>query len=464
MMKDSVRQAACRNDSLSISPAILQCSHFHAIVHDARDGDRLRACQVAPNVRLYTRKHRDAVLKRIFSRGEIRAERAAARNALLRAAANVTPERLKRLGSPGRQAVAALRQTAARGGRHDIKCLHVRSAVSLLAGGGRTRRFRGTPVKSIRLISAENAALGAHSDALRRALHCFCEDFAGRSRLSGLLRLPGERLQVADGCTAMCMATVTRFLGMEISGAHHAANTLAEQLNACSGEGAYVKNPLLQCFIGRWMEARTAGLIKESDFGWVAALDWLTAGMQPSRPPAPRTSHKPRSTRSPSGLASPSRFSPPGTRPASAPRALPFRSGRQAANLQMRDVHASPSRLAAPARGALAAPKRKAGMAALRRMDAARAPAEKNATAPSRLQAGVPAGASAPVHAGAAVLHPTLGDMLYLVSIGKSPSQWSISVYAELIALAVGGDEKLPNGTADGPDDLPATAMPFDSV
>ena len=97
-------------------------------------------------------------------------------------------------------------------------------------------------------------------------------------------------------------------------------------------------------------------------------------------------------------------------------------------------------------------------------MDAARAPAEKSATVVSRVQAGVPASAAIPGNAGPAILHPTLGDMLYLVSIGKSPSQWSISVHVEPVPLAVSGDGVLQNGTEIGLDDPAATAMPFDSV
>ncbi|PND68888.1 hypothetical protein C1T15_27635, partial [Escherichia coli] len=90
-------------------------------VNDAADSDRLRGARQVAKIGLYLQPRSDAIIRRIFFRAEIDRERVVVKSALLHAASSLTPERLKRMGSPGRSAVHRLQQRIARTGRHDIK-------------------------------------------------------------------------------------------------------------------------------------------------------------------------------------------------------------------------------------------------------------------------------------------------------------------------------------------------------
>ena len=430
--------------TLCIQHDDVKCSHLHDLVAGAADGDRLRGVRQVANVSLYIQPRTDAVVRRIFSRDEIDSERAVVKRALLHAASNLTPERLKRMGSPGRLAVRRLQQRAARPGRHDIKVAHVCSDIRLLANGGRKRSFLHSPakpVKSSRLLKTGAVGLAATHSEHRIRLQHFCVIAGTVEGLPVLLRQPQDQIQDIERvlcCIALFRAVVCNFLVEERNVQYVDKNKLFDCLRVS------MKGDLPYLFIDRWRMARKNGLINESSFEWVSAVDWLVDGLHPEKKAPSRRARKPNSPRSP---ASPSpasfplqsQFSPLPVRQASHGTSL--QPGRQAATMTIPGLPDSPGQLV------LMAPNGKDGRAvdALRKNRATEshriyAAADRHYSAPlvvrntertektaeDASKQGIPA---------AARRQQTLQDMLYLASIGKFLSQTVIN--ADVMPLAV---------------------------
>jgi hypothetical protein len=431
--------------TLRIQDDEIKCRHLQDLVTGAADSDRLRGVRQVANLSLYIQPRSDAIIRRIFYRGEIDSERAVVKSALLHAADNLTPERLKRMGSPGRLAVRRLQQRAARPGRHDIKVSQVFSDVSLLASGGRKRSFLHSPAKAVKSSSLLNktgaVGLAATHNEYRIRLHDFCMPPGTGDSLPLLLQ---QQDQSQDGEKILCCITVFRavasnFLAEEKNIQYRDKNKLFDDLYAS------MKGELLCLFIDRWRVARKSGLINEHSFEWVAAVDWLVKGLQPEKQAHARRARKPKSRRSP---ASPSpaslqpEFSPLPLRHAS--HAPSLQPGRQAATVPIPRPPNSPSRLVLVARNANDG-------------RSAHTPVKSRATQPRRIHSSAARhGEDMPPAVrktkkmtrvankqdtpATARRQQTLEDMLYLASIGKSISQTIITVDVMPIPINEEGD------------------------
>ena len=430
--------------TLRIQDDEIKCSHLQDLVAGAADGDRLRGVRQVANFSLYIQPRSDAIIRRIFSRGEIDSERAVVKSALLHAADNLTPERLKRMGSPGRLAVRRLQQRAARPGRHDIKVSQVFSDITLLASGGRKRSFLHSPVKPVKssgLLKTGAVGLAATHNEYRVRLHDFCT-LAGTGESLPLLLQQQDQSQ--DSEKILCCITLFRAV---------ASNFLAEERNLQNGDKnrlfddlhAAMKGDLLYLFIDRWRMARKNGLINEHSFEWVAAVDWLVNGLQPEKQAQVRRARKPRSPRSPVNPSPASlqpEFSPLPLRHAS--HAPSLQAGRQAATVPIPRPPDSPSRpvlvarnandgrsMRAPAKSRVAQPRGMHSSAA--RHDADASPVVGKTKKMSRVGSRQDTPATAR-------RQQTLQDMLYLASIGKSISQTIITVDVMPIAISEEGE------------------------
>jgi hypothetical protein len=434
MITHTTPTSAEKKVTLSIQDDKLKYSHLHDLVTGAADGDRLRGVRQVANVSLYLQPRSDTIIRRIFSRGEIDSERAVVKRALLQAAGNLTPERLKRMGSPGRLAVRRLQQRAARPGRHDIKIAHVSSDITFLASGGRKRSFMHSPakpVKSSKLLRTGAAGLAAtHSEHRVRLLH-FCVSAGMVESLPVLLRQPHDQdqdVETISCCIALFTAAVASFIAEEKNIQQADKDKLFDCLRAS------MKGDLPYVFIDRWQIARKNGLIKERSFEWVAAVDWLVNGLRPEKQLPSRRTRTPKSPRSPAS-PSPARS---GMQPQFSPlpawqesHATSLQPGRQAATLRIPVLPDSPSRLVLMANNGrdMHAPLANRAAKLYRSHLAAdqhenHIPPVGRSTKKTEKAAKVYRSQDAPI---VARRQQTLRDMLYLVSIGKSVSQTIIT-------------------------------------
>ena len=428
--------------TLRIQDDEIKCRHLQDLVTGAADGDRLRGVRQVANVSLYIQPRSDAMIRRIFSRGEIESERAVVKSALLHAADNLTPERLKRMGSPGRSAVWRLQQRAARPGRHDIKVSQVFSDIRFLANGGRKRSFLHSPVKPARsssLLKTGAVGLAATHNEYRVRLHDFCTLAGTGKSLPLLLQGQSQDSEEILCCVTLFRAVASNFLAEEGNLQYTDKSKLFDDLYAST------KSDLLHLFIDRWRMARKSDLINEHSFEWVVAVDWLVNGLQPEKQAQARRARKPRSPRSPASPRATSpqpEFSPLPLRHAS--RMPSLQPGRQAATVPIPRPPDSPSRpvlvarnandghsVHAPAKSRAAQPRRMYSSAA--RHDADTPPVVRKTKKMSRV-------ASRQDMPATARRQQTLQDMLYLASIGKSLSQTIITVDVLPIAISEEGD------------------------
>lgn len=430
--------------TLRIQDDEIKCRHLQDLITDAADGDRLRGVRQVANFSLYIQPRSDAIIRRIFFRGEIDSERAVVKRALLHAADNLTPERLKRMGSPGRLAVWRLQQRAARPGRHDIKVSQVFSDISLLASGGRKRSFLHSPakpVKSSSLLKTGAVGLAATHSEYRIRLHDFCMPTSTGESLPLLLQ---QQDQSQDSEKILCCITVfkavaSNFLAEEINIQYRDKNKLFDDLYAS------MKGELLCLFIDRWRVARKSGLINEHSFEWVAAVDWLVNGLQPEKQAQARRARKPKSPRSPASPSPPSlqpEFSPLPLRHAS--HAPSLQPGRQAATVPIPRLPDSPSRLVLVARnandGRSAHTPVKSRATQSRRMHSSAVGHGEDMSPAVRKTKKMTRVANKQDTPATARRQQTLEDMLYLASIGKSISQTIITADVMPIPINEEGD------------------------
>jgi hypothetical protein len=437
MITHTTPTATEKKITLSIQDDEVKCSHLQDLVTGAADSDRLRGVRQVANVSLYLQPRSDAIVRRIFSRGEIDSERAVVKRALLQAASNLTPERLKRMGSPGRLAVRRLQQRAARTGRHDIKVAHVSSDITFLASSGRKRSFLHSPakpVKSSSLCKTGAAGLAAtHSEHRIQLLH-FCVSAGTVASLPVLLRQPQDQnqdMETISCCIALFTAAVASFIAEERNVQRVDKDKLFDCLRAS------MKGDLPYVFIDRWQIARANGLINERSFEWVAAVDWLVDGLRPDKKLTSRRARKPKSPRSPAS-PSPSKlplqpqFSPLPVRQAS--HATSLQPGRQAATFRIPVLPDSPSRLALMANNGRSVQAPRANRAT--KSHGSRPAADRHENPMSLVARNTEKTEKAARAVGKQddpiidKCQQTLQDMLYLVSIGKSLSQTIITVDA----------------------------------
>ena len=79
MPKQLPRGHAARNVTLQVPLITMHSRNVDEVVHDAADKARLRGTRVNNDVALHTQRHRDTVVRRLFSRREIDDERAQVR-------------------------------------------------------------------------------------------------------------------------------------------------------------------------------------------------------------------------------------------------------------------------------------------------------------------------------------------------------------------------------------------------
>lgn len=293
MPKQLQRGHAAKTVTLQVPLATLHVRSVDHMLRNAPDTARLRGAIVHNDVTLHARPSHDTVIRRLFSRKEIDAERDAVRVAIATAAANVTPERLQRLGLPARLATDALQQASVGAGRHDVKVAQVRDAVALLAGGSRKRSFKNSPVKSrsSRLVQPGASALPAGAGTRRVLLRRFCADSAVSRDLPALLIQPGDKGVAIASCILIFKSVALNCILKEIKGGNRNHKQSMRQLRAT------VEGELLRLFISRWARAKAAGKISPAVFPWFDAVDWLVGGLYEARQPRPGDTRSPRSPR-----------------------------------------------------------------------------------------------------------------------------------------------------------------------
>lgn len=316
MPKQLTRGQAARTVTLPVPLEKFHCRDLNDLLSSADDTDRLRGSRQRQTIQLHAQAGPDPVIKRIFSREEIYAERLAVRTALVRVAVNLTPERLRRLGSPGRVAVLALHHAASLAFDCDIRAGRIRSAAALLAGGRKKRTFRDSPAKPRAASLAKPGANAlASNDAVRRVqLRRFCGDAGALSSLPALLMKAGDELESIAASMSIFRAAALGFILEDIKrGPRDPQQTMA-------GLRQSADSALLRLFIARWRFARSEGRIGSSTFPWFDAVDWLVSGLRSAGQPGPGGTRPPRSPRAvPAVAAAPRRAATeaPGTpRPA----------------------------------------------------------------------------------------------------------------------------------------------------
>ncbi len=293
MPKQPTRGQAVRTATLQLPLDRLHCRQINAVFQDARDKARLRGTHDGSLVEVRALPHRDPLVRRLFSRSDIAAERMTLRAALASAACNVTPERLRSLGSPGRLAVDALQNASGIDVDRDIRAGQLRNAVALLAGNRRKRSFADSPAKPrsgwLAQTGANSLALG---DGARRVqLRRFCIDSVATGRLPALMGAANDAPASIDACIAIFRVAAMNYIVEAMKGGGRSPDALAAQARK-EADG-----PLLRLFIARWRRAIVAGKIRKADFLWFDAVDWLVGALHGARPTSPGATRSPRSPR-----------------------------------------------------------------------------------------------------------------------------------------------------------------------
>lgn len=306
MPKQLPRGHAARNITPQVPLANLHSRDVDDVVHDAADQARLRAARVGNDVALRAQRHRDTVLRRLFSRRDIDDERAQVRASLAQAASNMTPDRLARMGSPGRLAVLVLRHASGMEPSRDVRVGQIRSAVALLATGGRKASFRLTPVKlrSARLAHPGASALSAGNGARRVQLRKFCTDTGITQELVALLQTAADKPEAIASCILIFRSAVVSWILEEMKCHHADQKKLLRQLRLS------VDSPLLRLFLKRWARAKAAGEFATRKFPWCDAVDWLVTELRFARPASPGATRSPRSPRVSAASAAPAPSTP----------------------------------------------------------------------------------------------------------------------------------------------------------
>lgn len=294
MPKTPIRGHAAKKVSLQVPLHDVHCRHLDHELQNVADKARLRGSLQLGFLVLRSRQDRDSLFRRCFRQDIIATEKLVVRAALASAANNLTPGRLRQLGSPGRRAVEALRVAATVSMNRDVRVKHVRSAIALLTGNRKKRSFGGSPVKthSARLTQKGAAAL-ASSDSVRRVqLNRFCMDSAASDSLPRLLAETGDNPDFLAASLSLFRAAAHSFILEALLGGKPTSSELtAQQIRK------NMDSQLLRLFIMRWRRATAAGKITGSMYPWFDAVDWLVAAMHGAKPGNPSATRVPKSAR-----------------------------------------------------------------------------------------------------------------------------------------------------------------------
>ena len=303
MPKQLTRCHAARTVTLQVPPEQMHCRELNQVLQNTRDKGRLRGEHHHSTVELRIVTHRDPLIRRLFHRDEIAAERLVVRAALARAALNVSPERLRRLGSPARLAVLTLQLASAVKISRDVKVAQVRGAAELLAGNRKKRSFLASPVKTRSAWLARGGANTlAQADGVRRVqLRRFCTDSAASGSLPALLAARGDKPESIAASISIFRAAALGFIVEDMKGGTPGPQALAARIHKAAD------SPLLRLFIARWRRAAAAGKLAPSGFLWFDAVDWLVGALQGARPSSPGATRAPKSPRIVSPVAVPLR-------------------------------------------------------------------------------------------------------------------------------------------------------------
>jgi hypothetical protein len=301
MPKQPARLPAAKTITVQDPVQQMHCRKLNQVLQHAADNDRLRGAGGRNTLALRVQPNRDPLIRRIFSREEIAAERLAVRRALTQASVNLTPERLKKLGSPGRHAVRTLQFASGIALDSDVRVRQVRSAVALLAGTGKKRRFRDSPLKPRAPWLAQTGpnALASGDGARRVQLRRFCIDNTDAGKLAGLLARSGDKPASIAASIAIFRAAALNFILEDMKGGKRKPEAVAAQIRSRSDSA------LLRLFIARWRQAVARGKILQAAWPWFDAVDWLVAALHRARPTSPGATRAPRSPRVVSPVAAP---------------------------------------------------------------------------------------------------------------------------------------------------------------
>jgi hypothetical protein len=303
MPKQLTRGHAAKTVTLQVPPDQLHCRQLNQLMQDMRPKARLRGERDDSLVELRIVPHRDPLIRRLFNRDDIAAERLVVRAALAQASLNVTPERLRRLGSPGRLAVLTLQLASGAALDRDVKVAQVRSATEILAGGRKKRSFFGSPIKSRSAWLAQSGAntLVQGNSVRRVQLRRFCMDGTATGSLPALLADIGDKPVSIVASISIFRAAALSFIVEDMKGGKHSPQSLATRI------GNRADSALLRLFIARWRGAAAAGKFAQTAFFWFDAVNWLVGALHGARPSSPGATRAPKSPRVVSPVAVPLR-------------------------------------------------------------------------------------------------------------------------------------------------------------
>jgi hypothetical protein len=284
-------------------------------LRDIPDDARLRVRQHGANVRFVTRRHGDALVRRVFSRQEIDEERRGVRQCLNQALHNLTPERRAAFSPTSKKAQERIEGLARRSIRHDIRAVEVRSPIRLLAYGTSGNRTAAEaklsqakpPATPRRHVTMQNLQFDQererrlHLNAFREALR---KDKTVRQALFG----DGAH-DHADTCLCVFSGIVSLYQQRIYDGGA-SDRALADLYSAHCGKGK-----LLQLFIDHWRAAWDAGKLSQRAFPWAGSLNGLVCEFEKlaaaetvvtTRKPSPQAERKPVKTEQRRLLAGPS--------------------------------------------------------------------------------------------------------------------------------------------------------------
>lgn len=336
-------------DYAAIEFASLHARDLQRELQHAPDHARLRARQHGSQVQIVLQPHKDALIRRVFSRAQIDEERRLLRRCLKQVGANLTPERRQRFSAAGKNAAARLERLASLAPRHEIRAAQVRSPLSLLAGSrtgqhpvARQALPPAPPATPRRHVTMQNLQFDQkrerrlHLYAFRNAL----SDDAGAKQALEQAMFGDCALSNAHYCLLVFRAATSLYQEWEYGGAD--GDSLFARLHASTN------GKLLELFLLSWRAAWGVGKIRQCGFSWADTVDWLVCGLEKAAAESAGRDGMARMAR----RASP-RAAEPGLQSA-APQLRPRHSGTAPATLRSAPARVSSGRDFMPGRQAQA--------------------------------------------------------------------------------------------------------------
>jgi hypothetical protein len=267
---------------------------------DASNEARLRGQEFMGHARLRLQTGGDGVIRRIFSRTEIDAQRRLVQRCLVQAITNLTPERKAGLSSPAEKALCALERIAGAAARHDVQVGQIRGPLALLAGRASRRPgssgssrppsplspsspykprpsfTQSQPSVLRRPLTMQNLQYDARRER-RLQLQTFSRQLANRGEqqkaVAQALFGPAASAE-HDNCMLVASALATLFMVEEFIAQEQDQDALMDKV--CKQTGG----PLQQLFISEWRRAWQEKRIGPDSFSWAATVDSLVAGLE----------------------------------------------------------------------------------------------------------------------------------------------------------------------------------------